>query len=337
MSKSDESKTRKAAPLTVGCDDGFSNTNVVILSGGKPQQLVLPSRARAGVHTTSQITGSSDEIVPVYETEGLRYTVGDMPDSEGAGFQGYPFSAMNRSVVQHALRMAGLGGREVRLATGLPLMLYYKGDKPNTEIIERKKQSLLQAISAVDGSPTASIVSHEVYPEGLSAWVDYAVDDQGNLRNDEDETVGVVDMGGRTIDIAVVMPGQRIDHGSVGSKVLGAHDVVEEVRVALVKKYGFEIEASRIERALSTKTIKMWGKVYDISEEVNNALLTVGQQIESEIDRRLGNGNRLDKILFVGGGTYLFKDVAAKYPNAVVHEQPEVANAPGFAKFLDLN
>ncbi|MCZ8256113.1 MAG: ParM/StbA family protein [Polaromonas sp.] len=323
--------------IIVGCDDGYAATDVVVLENGTIRRLKIPSRARSGIHGTSVIGGADGEAVPCYKTEGMQYTVGDLPDAETADFANYPVSAMNRVIIHHALRLAGLGGKNVRIATGLPLSTYYRGAVANDEFIQQKRQSLLSVpVEPMDASDTAKIVAHEVFPEGLAAWVDYAVDDKGQIRVDLEETVGVIDIGGRTTDIAVVLPGRRIDHARLGSVEIGALNLIDEVRVSLLQKHGFELPHGSIEKAISTGTIKVYGKALDVRSTVGPIMESVTKSILVAVDKILGKGMDIDKVLVVGGGAHIFKGVVKHFPNAVIPDEPEFANARGFAKFLSL-
>lgn len=336
-------KTAKllAAPTdsdyVVGVDDGYAMTKLVVMRGRRlVSTIAIPSRARSGVHTTSSIGGADDELVPCYETECVKFTVADLPDAESARFEDYPFSGMNRAIVHHALRKAGLGGKAVRIATGLPLSAFYKGSEPNVDVIKRKNASITTKVSCIDGSPMATIASHSVFPEGLAAWVDYAIGDDGKLRIPADITVGVIDIGGRTTDVAVVLPGRRIDHARCGSADIGALNVVEQVRLALLQRFQVEIPGSTIEAGCRTGSIRMWGKPHDIRKEVEAAVGQTMDGVWREANRRLGRAVDIDQILLVGGGVHLFREMAKRYPNIQVVDQPEFANARGFAKYLSL-
>lgn len=336
-SKKADDKTN--APIVVGCDDGNAATDIVLLNGGGVvDSLAIPSRARSGIHGTSIVGAEVESAVgPCYETEGAQFTVGDVPDAESARFDDYPISPMNRSIVHHALRLAGLGGKEVVIATGLPLGWFYKGGVPNAGLIERKKASLMMPIRALDGSPVAKIVRHEVYPEGLAAWVDYAVDADSNLLDGVlKETIAVIDVGGRTTDCAVVLPGRRIDHARSGSADIGVLNVVTDVCVALQKRFEFEVPAGAVEKALIDRKLKVFGKWQDIGTEIDAAVVRAMDTVLREVNRRLGKSPDVDRFLLVGGGAYLFEGIAKAYPNVVIPAQPELANARGFAKYLSL-
>jgi plasmid segregation protein ParM len=191
-------------------------------------------------------------------------------------------------------------------------------------------------VSCIDGSPMATLGSHNVFPEGLAAWVDYAIGDDGKLRIQSDISVGVIDIGGRTTDVAVVLPGRRIDHARCGSADIGALNVVEHVRLALLKRFEVEIPGATIEAAFRTGSIRMWGKPHDIRKEIEAAVSQTMDGVWREANRRLGNAVDIDEILLVGGGVHLFRSMAKRYPNVKVVDQPEYANARGFAKYLSL-
>lgn len=328
--------------INVGADDGFASTKLVIYKNGKlEQKLSIPSRARSGIHGTTMIDRPGDAdagiVVPGYETDGAHYTVGNFADAESARFDDYPFSGMNRVIVAHALRLAGLGGKKVSLATGLPLSRFFKADQANTEVINRKDASIRRVVTPMDGSQTAEIVDHRVFPEGLAAWIDYAVDAEGNLREGiEDESVAIIDIGGRTTDTAVVLPGRQIDHARSGSADIGVLNVIEGIGVSLLKAHGVEIPAHAIESALVTRHIRMWGTQIDINEFIESATEEVLTRIMREISRRLGSAVDLDKIILVGGGAHVFKKVISRYQNITVAEDPEFANARGFAKYMGI-
>ena len=54
-------------------------------------------------------------------------------------------------------------------------------------------------------------VMESVFPEALSGWVDICIGADGEETEDTDRPVGLVDIGGRTTDIAVALPGFQID------------------------------------------------------------------------------------------------------------------------------
>lgn len=324
--------------INVAVDDGFAETNGLIVDGFKIDDSSMTSistRARSGIHEVASVSGEQ-ELCSCYEADGAKYTVGNFLDSENAKFAEYPISPMNRVIVHHLLRKMGLGGKKVRIATGLPMDVYFVGGKPNTAFIEKKVKSLLQPVSALDGSETAQIVEHRVFAEGLGAWVDYAVDDEGNLTVSDDEIVGFIDVGGKTTDSGVILPGQKIDFARCGSADLGVLNVIEALGVAINREFGYSLPAYLVEQSLKTGKIKKFGKDVDITALIQAAVHPVQEAIAREVARKFGSGADIWKILLVGGGANLFVGLRDIYPNIVLSDNPGFANAKGFGKFLSI-
>lgn len=332
----------QSPPLVVAVDDGFAKTKVVCLDPDCRFEIAIPSYARSGVHGTSFMNASDELVHPCYESEDQRYTVsGELRDVETARFDEYPFSPMNRAIVHHALRTAAVGcpallERPLALATGLPLSRYYMDGKPNKAVIEKKRAALVKPIRSLDASPMAAIARHEVFAEGLAAWIDWAVDDKLEMRDGATEMrVGVIDVGGRTTDVAVVLPGRRIDHAQLGSSEIGAHDVMETLKAELYKRFDVQVSQQQAEQAMSGR-VRLWGKMVDVSDLAHRAVGEVSEKILREINRRLGGAADLDVVLLVGGGAHLFGGLKDVFRNIEIAANPEFANARGFAKYLSL-
>lgn len=325
----------------VGMDDGFLMTNIVLMNAGAVvSKSAINSRARWGAHANTDLGsfGSAQkEICSSYETEDGTFTVGNFHDSESVKFDDYPVSGMNRAIINHALRVAGLGGQKIRMATGLPISMFYKNGQKNTDLIQRKIASGMKAVKALDGSHVAEIIEHQVFPEGLSAWVDNALDDKLKLRVDLSMTSAVIDIGGRTTDTAVILPGRQIDHSRSGSKDIGVINVIEMISEKLSRKFSVDIPIHFAEQAIESKVIHLWGKKHDVSNEVETSKLEVSEQIMREVNRKLGSAVDVGYILLVGGGARVFKDIDKRYPNILIPDDPEYANARGFAKYMQVS
>jgi hypothetical protein len=109
--------------MDVGLDDGYAYTKVALPDG---RLVTIPSRARVGSANVTWLDDSRQRIFE-YETEDTRFAVGDL-DGEPTYFDGYPFSGLNRAIVQHALQEAGAGGRSVHAVSGLPVGAFYLRD-----------------------------------------------------------------------------------------------------------------------------------------------------------------------------------------------------------------
>ena len=322
--------------LRVGVDDGYAMTKVALPDG---RAFKIPSRARAGSSGVSAISdvGQAADLDCGYETDGARYSVADYMEAEGTRFNEYPFSALNRVVIHHALRVAGLSGRRVEIATGLPVANYFQDGKPDVDLIRRKIATLQVAVQTVSGASGADIVAAYVHAEGVAAWMDYALDDKGDLTNvDMGAPAAVVDIGGRTTDCVLVLPGWKVDHARSGTGDIGVLKLYDAIGHRIRAKFSVdEIPTFVLERATHDKKIKLWGKDHDISELVAISKREVGDQILREVQRRIGSGHDLEKVLFVGGGAVVFDNLQTAFPNAIVAKEPEFANARGLMKYIN--
>lgn len=327
--------TNVSSITPVGIDDGYAYTKVALPDG---RLIVIPSRARVGRSGVTWVHQGQQRIFE-YETEGTIYSVGAV-DGEATHFEGYPFSGMNRAIVQHALQQAGLAGRTLNAVSGLPVSAFYLRDgSQRHKTLEKKRISLKQSVQPIDGRLAAGIAFHEVIPEALAAWYDTViVEREGGAAIDEQllsVPMAIVDIGGRTTDYVVVKD-QGIIHGSSGSLQCGMLDVKQQVANGIQERFDLEsLGEQLIARAVEKQVVRLHGKDYDIAPLVKSAKQQVVERIHAETRRQLGLGVELDRILFVGGGTVaLAEDIANWFPNQSIAEHPAFANARGMLKYL---
>lgn len=327
---------KAAESYLVATDDGYAQTKVYgqPLAGKDPVRQVFRTTARSGRHAIRGM--QSEGALGLYKVEeGEDFTVNESVTSESTTFDGYHTSTMNRAVVHHGLVSAGYEGRDIELITGLPVHDYFVPGGINVERINQKKANLLRGIER-QGGPTASIRSVEVGCQAVAAFFDWALDDDLKPRQDMNGRVAVIDIGGRTTDIAVVIKGTALDEQNSGSANQGALDVYKALNASLNMKYKLreEFPVADLADAVRTGSFEMWGEKQDVRDLVTEAVRQVEANIGREIDRRLGGVMAgLRKLIFVGGGSALFKDLPARYRNGHVGTDPEFANARGLFKF----
>ena len=327
--------TAPSEPIPVGIDDGYAFTKLALPDG---RLVSIPSRARVGRAGVTWIHPKQQRIFE-YETEGTIYAVGAV-DGEATHFEGYPFSGMNRAIVQHALQQAGLAGKTLHAVSGLPVSAFYLRDgSQRHKTLAQKRDSLKQAVQPIDGRLAAGIAFHEVIPEALAAWYDTVIlEREGEAVIDEARLAvptAIVDIGGRTTDFVVVKD-QAIIHGSSGSLACGMLDVKQLVAIGIQERFDLETLGEQlISQAVENQVVRLHGKDYDIAPLVKSAKQQVVERIQAETRRQLGLGVELDRILFVGGGAVTLADAIANwFPNQAIAEHPAFANARGMLKYL---
>ena len=342
-----------------GADDGHDSVKLAVCvlteEEGTPtakhlSYLTMPSKVANGVRSTS-ITG--DDAGGIYRVGDSKYTVSDsIATNEVIDTRSieYPTSDINRVLVTDALIRANLRGKEISLVTGLPVADFFASGLPNRELIDRKKANLLTSgmpkEKAVHTFPTESlmpqITSHQVASEGIAAIYDFAINDDGSDNAEfldllDQAPVGVIDIGGKTIDMAVATIGRgkpQIDLDRTQSLQFGMLRVSEEIARQLRIDYDVrDLTPRAMHRVIAKKELLLAGQSIDVSASVIKALDAVRADFLGKLKAKWGDARDLARIIVVGGGAYLLKDVVNElYKHTVTREAPEMANARGMLK-----
>ena len=322
-------------PIYVGVDDGFRQTKVVTSTG---VSLAIPSVARVGFTLTT--IGKDDAGTGGYESAGRQFTVDAEIDGEDTRFDDYAFNEINRVLVNHALQLAGLGGREIRLATGLPFQTFYSPgtSEPNQALIDQKMRNLEIEVKPLNGEAAPKIVRQQVAAQGLAAVIDYFTDDAGNLRQNVDVSapIAVLDIGGRTTDTVTVYGGGKLDHVNSGTANIGISNVYDHMENELKRKFSVgKIRLATLDHVARHRKIRLRGVDHDVGDIVDAAVAEIGDQVLREAKRRIGDAAEMQSVILVGGGAALMRAVVTQaYPHCVVPDAPELANARGMRKYL---
>ena len=339
---------KKDEILLVAVDDGYAQTK---LYGDKPNnneinsekkstsgnvkynKFIMRSAARPGRFGLVSLNGEGD--IGTYNTIEEEWTVSEQIESESTQYDGFHTSSMNRVLVNHALVSAGYGGKKIKLITGLPVEDFFFNGKKNLEKIEAKKKNLLKSVSTnMNGIIMPEICEVEIGCQALSAFVDYYLDDNLKEKDVPIEKVAIVDIGGRTTDIALIIDGQKFDPSRSGTSNVGVLDVYNTLSDLIKTEFKIrdKYPLSFLNEALRNKKIKIWGKQEDISKLVDEAINEQKNKIAREIERKLGGASDLDKVIFVGGGSVLF-GLDTMFPNGYQPEDSEFSNARGLYKY----
>jgi len=328
--------------VNVGLDDGYAAVKAAWYApDGSIRTRSIPSRALQGSLGVGSLFGDDTIQVRGYETEDVRFTIGPGIGGETTRTPDYNLSKMARVLVHEVLIASGFAGKEVRIASGLPLDRYFReskeGKKKDEERISRKIESFAKSVRRLDGGETARIVHHEVFAQGLAAVVDRFV--SGKEIRDQKAPIGIVDIGGQTTDISVINPHFQVNHGHLRTCDLGVLDVRDLLRRLIMSDHKVDkVSDEALDAVLKTGKALVWGKEVAVLSEIREAIREIGSRLENEILAVFGKeAANLETILFVGGGSRVFPNLAERFPNAVIPEHPEFANARGLLKALSLS
>jgi plasmid segregation protein ParM len=321
----------------VAIDDGLAQIKLVgEFPGGEVKALKFRNSVKPGAGGVLSMTG--DALDQYVTEEGNTFSCSDSISGEESRFPGFHVSEIDRVLIRHALMRAGYSGLRVQLLTSLPVDEYYLAGARNQARIEAKMANLMkgvrQAGNAAADDPELEGV--QVGCQAISAFFDYILDDDGNMIKDAPEAVAIVDIGGSTTDIAVILDGERIDAGASGAirnGVLDVHAAVTAKLARQINEASLRLSPRVIDEACRSRQIKLHGEMREITTLVDDAIQEVGSTIVREIERRIGSGAALDRIIFTGGGAALFFEVLGRWRNNETLRDSEFANARGLLKF----
>lgn len=347
-------------PLVVAVDDGYAQIKLIgsqpgdtllegnsVIAGGQTGRKRFLSNVRSGRHAIGDLSG--DGAIACYLTEeGQQFTVSDLVAGESTRFDGYHTSQMNRVLITHALCESGYSGQRVTLWAALPVGDFFSGAVKNQAAIDAKVANLRKGVlldgelpgnvltgQRVSSASIAELVDVRVGCQAVSAFVDWFLDDDLVERDVPIDRVAVVDIGGRTTDIALILGGSSFDPGRSGTENIGALNVHESLSAMLQEKFRFKapLGAARLDGALRQGSIRLFGHLHDISELVTRAIDEHMTELRQKITGYLGDGADIDAVLFVGGGAGLFRGIENMFPHGVIAEDPEFTNARGLYKY----
>ncbi len=323
--------------LLVAVDDGYAQ---IKLYGDTPDGGVVKHLNRSSVRSGRYGIGSvsGEGMIGLYDTEVGSFTVSEEIESENTQFDGFHTSAMNRVLVDHALVTAQDGiyaGHDIELITGLPVADYFSQGFRNEEKIAQKTSNLMKPVQILSGGQSPQIVKVSVGCQAVAAWFDYAMDDNLEIRNDIDGEIAIIDIGGRTTDIATVIGGHSVDHARSSTANIGVLNVYTDVTRSISAKFELrdDLKLKMIDQAVRTGRVKIWNEIHDVSDMVQKVIDEYQNKIAREVERRINSGATMNAVVFVGGGSALFSNIAKEFRNGVIIEDPEFSNARGLYKF----
>lgn len=337
----------KNKPLLVAIDDGYAQMKLLgenpEYPSGSGKEI---SRDFASNATTEILTSVDDGGAPSYETENedtgtdTVLTVSNLVEGMPTNFNGFHSSSYNRTLVAHTLAQSGFGGKEVELWVSLPVGDYYtkKGQK-NEQAIQKKIDSLLKKVRSHDNRELAELVSVKVAPQAVTTIMFCIMDEDSCLRPEyeEDESFYVVDIGGRTTDVACLY--RNPDDNSLSymadrsfSINAGVLDVKAELSELLKERFGIEDDFSPkiLDIALREKKIRLGRDYHDIADLCHEASRETASRIISKMRQKMKDLHTTHRVLLTGGGSALFKnDLQGFYSKIEVLNDPEHSNVKG--------
>jgi plasmid segregation protein ParM len=319
--------------VVYGIDDGHSSIKIV---NGKKEN--FPSRVTVGrSNSFNVITGEVDNAT--YTVNGNSYTVvGSDESAFDTRTEDFPTSDINVVLVNHALDRQNATG-DIAICTGLPFNRFYTKGVSNSQLIEAKKTALSQAVKGCQNE--FNIIKHFVCAEGVAGYYDLVLNDDGSFNENikdaiADDTVVIVDIGGRTTDIVTFRAG-KIDFSKSVTMDIGCLNVEDSLRENLQSELKcYDIPQTAIKKTIENQGIYISTKnEFDFSKILNESKRELASNIVNRLKAIVKNTIDLSLVVFIGGGSILVKDdLKALFDEKYIKfsKDPIYANARGMRK-----
>ena len=176
-----------------------------------------------------------------------------------------------------------------------------------------------------------------VIAEPLGLIYSALLDKHGAITGDEalsSGTVGVVDLGHHTVDVAAVRKLVPVP-SSLNTFSLGTARPLREIRAQLSARFERELSILETDLAARVGTLRVAGTDRPLPAGWDKPLCENGEAISARLVEEWGSGSSLDVILVGGGGAEerrLITEIRRRFPHTQVVEQPQTAVARGYAR-----
>jgi len=338
------------ARIAAGVDGGCNNIKIYLGNGRK---LVRRSTASTKPTVSANLGMNSEPDEIVLNVGGKIFAVGPrVNDPLDTRFHSYHVSELNLALVAATL-MSGefdLSTTVVDACFGLPLHKFYNSaGVPQTKLIDDRITAWRRPLEVIRGSkklPKDGLFGTlSGAAEGVGAYLDYRLDEEGNSLNDPQGLTVIVDVGGSTTDIAIIEEGRVLFGGLSSSLESGALGLYQRVAERVQVEFDMRVAPTtvRIEDCIREHSCNFTsGNLKEnIRGIVTHERTALAEEIALSVEQRLSKRmDEVSSVLYVGGGAELLgselKDRKLGRANSVVIEDPQLANARGFYKFAVL-
>lgn len=144
----------------------------------------------------------------------------------------------------------------------------------------------------------------------------------------------VCDGGFNTVDLVPVFDGKADIHSVDALENRGIIEVVNELIDYISAEYNIELSPKEAKYALDNRSIEIYGKEVDLTDEINNITKQYSQDLVRQIERKFKKSwHKFQKVIIVGGLSH-YVDVSV-YEHLVVVPKGEYYNSVGFFQYSE--
>lgn len=226
----------------------------------------------------------------------------------------------------------------VDLCVGLPMSYYFQKKDELISVLQNIHANISYA--GLSGIREINFNSVFCFPQGAGAYYSAVFESNGEIKdyNLATTSVGVIDIGYRTVDFLVMGKGRKgitmIDRLSGSLEEDGMNKAFQTIEKAISEKVGREIGILEVEKAVLWFGSKLdyRGQTHDLMDMEEQAYKELAETVSSKIKIKWGvDGDVLSKIFITGGGgEVLFDTLGGKFEQAELQNDSPFANCLGY-------
>jgi len=169
----------------------------------------------------------------------------------------------------------------------------------------------------------------EMVPQPLGTYWSEFYSPDGQPKAHPEGMTGIIDVGFRTTDLAVIEDDEYIPEKS-RSLPIGLATAYDSISSKLAAEYGLEVESYALDSVIIERKISVSGEKLDISDIIARAFENLAVNILVEINSQWRVSNFSDLILTGGGGQAIGAHLLPQLPQAKLAADPITANCRGY-------
>lgn len=227
----------------------------------------------------------------------------------------------------------------IHVVTGLPVGYLRRDSKRLKEMIQGVHEITYHNQNGADVFRRIHIDKIHVIPQPIGSIFNLIFDEYGKIKNKDlaVQKLGVVDIGFKTTDFSIFDHLQYIERGS-STMETGISKCFSAVANKLRQESNINIELYRIFKFMTSGTIKIRGKEYNITNLKKRVYTHAAAAIAADLNRLWENDWDIDSIILSGGGSieladYLIPNIEGNVIPISKEIDPRFNNVQGYCKF----
>ena len=227
----------------------------------------------------------------------------------------------------------------INVVSGLPIGSFKENHERFNELLTGQHTVTYHSHDGKESTKKITINKVRMLPQPMGSLLNLMMDENGKILDKElaGQKVGLVDIGFRTTDFAIL---DRMRYINRGSKTIdtGISKGFSVIANKLQEKCNVNVELYRLYQAAETGSIKMRGHGFSFAKVRDQVYSQLASSIANEISRLWADDWDIDTIIISGGGSreltqYLQPMIVGNVVPVDLNKDPRLNNVLGYLKY----